>query len=84
MAKILTQPTLESLRPGDKRREIGALRGPTESYSDVILRLAPDQLAAEKTYRAIGRFIFEFSQAALSMLVQLCLSLFRSLNAGQS
>jgi hypothetical protein len=41
----------------------GALRGPTESYSDVILRLAPDQIAAEKTYRAIGRFIFEFSQA---------------------
>jgi hypothetical protein len=40
-----------------------ALRGPTESYSDVILRLAPDQIAAEKTYRAIGRFIFEFSQA---------------------
>ena len=40
-----------------------ALRGPTESYSDAILRLAPDQIAAEKTYRAIGRFIFEFSQA---------------------
>ena len=41
----------------------GTLRGPTESYSDVILRIAPDQLAAERTYRAIGRFIFEFSRA---------------------